>query len=241
MKCDRMNFKKTFIPNLNNSFGSGGMAISLNDSQFSSFIQFLKRQTKNISIKTATSYVGQQPCGKVWVMGPTVHLNEDGDMIEESLRRYVWIESNDDEDMCIPSTELIPTISFLLSSSVLKCIINLLRVTLKHNFPNALLILAGGVMALHYQTVTKLCKGCPAVVAIGPPETGKSTALAAALAISGTKIMCKLVCLIGSEPEHAPNKARCRKRFCMYTCLCVIILMRTQNNISNGHQHHVRS
>ena len=185
VRCEDSNSKKSFIPHLNNSFGSGGMSSSFNEAQFSLFIQFLKRQTRDVSVKKAISCIGQQACGNVWVMGPNLQIDENGDIIEDSQHTYVWMEPCSEGDLCIPITELIPTISRPFSTNAIHRIVPLLRIALKHNFQSSLSVLAGDIMALHYQTMTKMCKGCPAIVAIGPPETGKSTALAVALAISG--------------------------------------------------------
>ena len=48
-----------------------------------------------------------------------------------------------------------------------------------------ILVIAGGVMALHYKTLTKLYAGCTIVVCLGPSETGKTTAIKAALSLTG--------------------------------------------------------
>lgn len=44
-------------------------------------------------------------------------------------------------------------------------------------------------MSLHYSTITKEYGGCPIVIAVGPSETGKTTALTAALSLSGMHIL----------------------------------------------------
>lgn len=64
---------------------------------------------------------------------------------------------------------------------------DLIKISLKHNFISALLVVhvAGGVMTLHYTTLTTLFAGCPVVVAVGPAESGKTTAIKAALSITG--------------------------------------------------------
>lgn len=63
---------------LNSSFSSGGMSLSFNDVQFSSFIQYLKDEGNKISglpIKKAAANVGLQPCGKIWVLGKEIQVN----------------------------------------------------------------------------------------------------------------------------------------------------------------------
>ena len=62
---------------------------------------------------------------------------------------------------------------------------SLCRIALKHNYISSLLVIAGGVLALHYKTLTKVYAGCPVVVCVGPSETGKSTAIKAALSLFG--------------------------------------------------------
>ena len=70
---------------------------------------------------------------------------------------------------------------------------------------SAILILAGVVMALYFLTVTKVCKGCPTVVAVGPAENGKSTCLNIAAGITGKFAACHVIvrrCLLGLYPKY---------------------------------------
>ena len=63
---------------LNSSFCSGGMSLSFNDVQFSSFIQYLKDEGNNgsgLPIKKAAANIGLQPCGHVWVLGKEIQVN----------------------------------------------------------------------------------------------------------------------------------------------------------------------
>ena len=55
----------------------------------------------------------------------------------------------------------------------------------KHNAMSGLLTIVGVIMAFHYEHVLSLWGGCPIVVALGPPETGKSTAIVMGLALMG--------------------------------------------------------
>ena len=55
---------------INNSFGSGGMSLALNDMQFSLFVQFLKNEGHNaLPIRKAVTFVGRQKDNPVWVLG----------------------------------------------------------------------------------------------------------------------------------------------------------------------------
>ena len=50
----------------------------------------------------------------------------------------------------------------------------IVQIALKHNFISCLLVITGGVMALHYTILVRVFAGCPVVVCLGPAETGKS-------------------------------------------------------------------
>ena len=62
---------------LNALFSSGGMSLSFNDVQFSSFIQYLKNESnsRHLPIKKAAANIGLQPCGKVWVFGRDIQVS----------------------------------------------------------------------------------------------------------------------------------------------------------------------
>ena len=63
---------------------------------------------------------------------------------------------------------------------------------LKHNFINALVVIAGGVMATYYSAVIRVNSGCPMLIASGPSssETGKSTVIQPVLALTGKYYTC---------------------------------------------------
>lgn len=69
----------------------------------------------------------------------------------------------------------------------------LLHQIMKHNFIPSLLILASGVMALHYSTIIQLFE-CPTTIA----HTGKSTTMNVVLSIMG-------MLLSFSKPAVAPE------------------------------------
>ena len=54
-----------------------------------------------------------------------------------------------------------------------------------HNFSAALPVLAGSIMSMHYTSIVHHSLGCPTIVTEGLSETGKSTAKAIALSITG--------------------------------------------------------
>ena len=162
------------------------MSLAFNDMQFSAFIQFLKADHgHNLPIYKAACTIGQQPCLKEWVLGKDVIIDCDGNTISQGNSKYVWLDATLLGDCAIPSQEVVPSIHLPLSSSILAKLMSLMEITLKHNYISSLLVLAGGVMSLHYSTLTATYSGCPITVALGPAETGKTTAVKAALAITG--------------------------------------------------------
>ena len=60
-----------------------------------------------------------------------------------------------------------------------------MKVLLKHNFYSSLIVIAGALMSVHYRTIISMYGGFPIVLAEGPTETGKSTAMKAALSLVG--------------------------------------------------------
>jgi hypothetical protein len=69
-------FKTKFMKQINSSFGSDGMALSMNEAEFALFIMHLKSNVpQGIPIRQAASVIWQQSCGKVWVMGKDLQVS----------------------------------------------------------------------------------------------------------------------------------------------------------------------
>ena len=169
---------------INATFGSGGMTLAINDTVLPSFIQFLKKN-KEIDICKAASILGEQKCGRVWVMGPNLQVSIEGKIIPEDQYHYVWLDSGS-VHACTAS-DILPKIKLPLAESpskILKEMVMLLQTIMKHNFFSSLLTIAGSLMTFHYASMQSL-GGCPTVVAIGEAETGKSTSLLTAMSVLG--------------------------------------------------------
>ena len=178
--------KAKFMSALNNSFGSGGMSLAFNETQFASFIQFLKDQNStDMDIKVAAHNVGLQPCGKVWVLGKSLQIDSDGKEIDATKHSYLWLPDIIPQIGNITMQRLLPTISLPLTTTSLSKVVALLKITMQHNFYASLLMMAGCIMSLHYKSIVNRFNGCPSIVAEGPSETGKSTALKVALTLTG--------------------------------------------------------
>lgn len=112
-------FKSRFLSQINNSFGSGGMSLALNEAQFSSFIQFLKRE-KRLPIKKAALAIGLQSDGPIWVLGEDLHISADGSIIDDGNRMYMWLDDMISEGLSsVRLDEVLPTIKLPLDSSIL--------------------------------------------------------------------------------------------------------------------------
>ena len=205
---------------INNSFGSGGMSLALNEAQFSQFIQHLKDSpVTKPPIRAAVSRIGKQEVHPVWVLGETLQLDANGDIIPDGQRSIVWHESSIAEYMgSVRLREIIPSIHLPLDSSIItryvcifmnvyasilvyhavnQCVasshvdaylyrmIDLLEDVMQHNFYASLLVVSGMTLSFHYSTMATGTFGCPIVIAVGPPETGKTKILLIALSIIG--------------------------------------------------------
>ena len=79
--------KSRFLSQLNNSFGSGGMGLSLNEAQFALFIQHLKNLVgAPLCIRKAASIIGLQPCGNVWVFGSDIQVSNNNKNLGQEYR-----------------------------------------------------------------------------------------------------------------------------------------------------------
>ena len=184
---DSANQKAKFISNLNKTFGSGGgFTCAFSDTELVRFLQFLKADSESIPVSKGSTIIGMQPNSSVWVLNETTQISDDGSLIPPDGGSYTWtptcIAANCDK-VCL--AELVPTISPELDVQPSEHLVNLLEQNCKHNFISALLVLGGAVMSCHYQTIVQQFGGFPIVLAVGPTETGKSTAIKAALSLFG--------------------------------------------------------
>lgn len=107
-------------------------------------------------------------------------------MVDPATSKYIWLDrSLLGEITNVPSHDLLSNIHLPLSTCPVRKLLSLCQLALKHNYISSLLVIAGGVLALHYKTLTKVYSGCPVVICVGPSETRKSTAIKAALSLFG--------------------------------------------------------
>ena len=147
---------------------------------------------KYVTIITSARIVGRQPESEIWVLSPELQISWDGKPISRESAPCYWIPLDIAErskvKVNIPSRDLCPDGRIPLCDDPrpsLHRLLSLLRVCLKHNFPSALLVLGATLNTFHCEKVIQLFRGCPICVCIGPPETGKTTAILAGLSLCG--------------------------------------------------------
>ena len=183
---DAIHNKVKFMAQINQSFRSGGMTSGLDASQLIDFFQYLQRSIEGrLPIKKAIVCSGMQPDGSC-VINKNVFLSSAGALINSNKSQYLWLDKEllSEKDK-IRSVDISPNILLPLSTEPLEDLVATLEIISKHNFHSTLAVMTGAIMAFHYCTIKDLFGGCPIVVAMGPSETGKSTAIRAALALFG--------------------------------------------------------
>lgn len=128
----------------------------------------------------------------MWVLNKDIQIDSDGKLISTEASGYVWLTDSHLPEAKILASDVLPIIKTPLSSHSLLKLVNLLKCC-KQNALSGILTVAGALMAFYYEKVVALWSGCPVVVACGPPETGKSTAIVMALAMMGIEISSKYV------------------------------------------------
>ena len=187
-----INKKADFVNQLNSSFGSGGLSCSFADKELVQFINWKITQYKDVGVvkKEGILRMGKQPCGKVWVLSPDLFLNENGNVVQNDEHPYVWL-NNLVSFVGTPKEAMLEEITCSVarpldsSQSSFTEFMKTLQSCLQHNFLSGVLFLGGGAMCFHYRKVIDLFECCPQILATGPPSTGKTLSMTAALSLFG--------------------------------------------------------
>ena len=170
-----------FIHQINVLYGSGGMLCSFENNQLVDFFHFLKRNIdERLPIKKAVFYPSQltKNVNKVWILGPTVQINEEGDIIDDiNSSDFVWLPKAvtiQEPEKLPPQIDVSCFVNEPLNHTVLAKFFEILKGCLQHM-----------IMMFHCTTVREIFSGCSIPVAMGPSETGKSTAIRLGLALFG--------------------------------------------------------
>ena len=115
-----------------------------------------------------------------------IQITEDGRCVPNlSTSDFIWLPKEIIGDYDIPRIDVDCHVSEPLDDSALVKFVRLLKGCLAHNFVSGLLVACGMVMSFHYKTIQEIYGGCSITIALGPAETGKSTAIRMALSLLG--------------------------------------------------------
>jgi len=195
---------KTFHVAVNRSFsGGGGLWIQkgLTDSMLNSYLMKMvvntfkegaDNQKKSLE---AVSCIGQQPDSKVWVLNSSIQIAANGSLIPSQQQEYIWItdkiialrglDNGDTLSSFLANQDLQHTIQVPLSEVPLKSALQLLEKMMGFNFIPSVFTLASALLNCHYEYFQTKLGICPVVVLVGDPQSGKTTSLRVAAALTG--------------------------------------------------------
>ena len=144
-----------------------------------------------LKLKTAVSYCGLQlddfngiPPNCVWILGPNIIINKEGERINENDCKYVWLSDIDSRSAGRKSPVALP-ITLPLGNYGLIKLVDAMRTIMRHNFYPSVLALGAAGMLLHYSRLMRRRGHCHVPLLFGKSQTGKTTALVSALAMLG--------------------------------------------------------
>lgn len=140
-------------------------------------------------IKKAAVCLGRQPDSEFWVLNEDVHMDNTGATIPTESSKYIWLGSmigNRNLPNIAPPFEAcyIPmknSPQVALDKTLLS-----LKEAVDNNYLSAFFLIASAGMSMHYDYILNIYGMCPTAVAIGPKNTGKSTAAKTALSLIGS-------------------------------------------------------
>lgn len=173
------------------------------------FREFLAetRDDEDFPIKLAVKAIGLQlidphdptvqeidlkPEAKVWVLNESTHITERGTCIDPTKSPFIWMgglrkatKKISDNIACEAyASDVSP---HNLNPAALTELVDALHDSYCNNFPSALFVLGVHLLHLHYELLLQLVGGVPVGVLYGDVQTGKSTAMEAALSLLGTQ------------------------------------------------------
>lgn len=200
--------KQRFLNEIRTTFGFGGLNCSLNDRELADFHNYIEKDfpfNEPGKTKRGVTCVGRQlkECGiepdNIWVLNPSLHVDEEGKKVELSVSNYVWqpiggpcMENTYNKTAVkvdIRSTIKEPMESHQSLSNLLlkmkavlkhnfipgmKCQTRIYRLTIHHIIITGLYTLGSAVMGLHFEILAAKQGGCPLPMLTGDPETGTS-------------------------------------------------------------------
>ena len=127
--------KHKFMEQINDTFGGGGMTCSFSDKDLTEFYHFLRLSTPHFLHKIGTTVIGRQPQHEVWVLGPNLHIDQDGHEISADESPFVWLShlmaAND--TINVSHSAICPQVNLPLELCSIVSLAATMKVCLKHN------------------------------------------------------------------------------------------------------------
>ena len=172
--------------------GGGFLTCSFQNNEFGDFLLFKKRTASQLSVKTAIEHCGLQLGTNrqilpqsVWVLGPNVIIDKNGQLIDAKNSNFVWLNHFDCRVAGLPLPSAAIPVQLPLGKSGLVKLVDAMSTIMRHNFHPALLTLGAGVMLLHYSQLIRKRGHCHVPILYGISQTGKTSTLQFALALFG--------------------------------------------------------
>ena len=135
--------------------------------------------------------LGRQPNSEVWVINRKVQIDADGLIIPPNDRAYVFSPRLENKVLVDP-----PMIKTPLSTDGMQQLVKAMREFLGENFMSGIMLIGALVLSLHYEMLIDYFDCTPMAIAVGEPQSGKTTALNSVLSLIGSKIFANGECII---------------------------------------------
>lgn len=211
---------RKFVKVLNQSLECGSIMCQLQDAELDKYVMkittdFCRRQkaigrSKTEYVKNAAECLGRQPQSNVWILNSDVHTNENGEVIPQLQRDYIWLGSLiknrklSNVALATDAAVVTPGDPYFTFAATLRA----LKAAVGNNYMPAFMLIAAGSMGMHYESVMDTYGMCPTPIAIGPKNAGKSTAATTLLSLMGTPQF-----FVRSFTATAPGILNSRKTF----------------------------
>ena len=137
-----------------------------------------------------------QDARKIWVLSERVQFDEDGVQCHDSP--YIWLGDicqkrkdlflpDKHGDCAIADPRKKSLASPIFSAAPLSQLLDALEANYGTNFPGALLVLGGYILAIHYEALIDIYNKVPATLVHGEVQCGKSAITRAALSTMGVQ------------------------------------------------------
>ena len=168
---------------INESFPTSGFTCSFQDHQLSEFILIKRWTAAPVPTKLSVEDVGPQD-EDMWVLVPNVHINSEGESINPTESKYIWI-GHLYKGLGVAPDISACNVTLPLTYRPLVDLMEMLQSVMKHNYFPSVFTVAAFFQALHYSTIMKKYKNCQMPLIFGCPGTGKTTVAKCGLAFTG--------------------------------------------------------